>query len=190
MKLLCFILSGFLAVPVHAASQYKGFEKTQNLLIERMIKPGKALYLPMYIPGTYSGINTIYELLGTYSSFGTIRTYKNGQPNSLNVLLWYVLLSSLADDLGGNCIKPTMEFNPQFEKSFQAICAWPATKAKDDSVMESFWIALMGYDAPEEEFVAWKEFFKNSSYQNRNAKETISAMAQAIFLNPFFLLER
>ena len=186
---ILFLLTASLSA--QATSQYKGFVKTENILTERIMAVGEPIMLPRYLPGTPSGFGSIYELLGTYESVIGTRTYKNGHPNSLNILIWYVLLSSLAKDLGENCIRPTtLKFNPVFAQNLQSICNWPQASAKDETVMENFWIALMGYDAPQEEYFAWRDFFKTSSYQNRTAEETVSAMSEAIFLNPFFLLER
>jgi hypothetical protein len=70
------------------------------------------------------------------------------------------------------------------------MCTWPQADAKDEAVMLPFWVSLMGYSAPREEYEAWRKFFLTSSYANKPARETISAMALAITLNPYFLLHR
>ena len=47
----------------------------------------------------------------------------------------------------------------------------------------------MGYNASEDEYVAWREFFLRE-YRKQPASETISAMTFAITMNPSFLLHR
>jgi hypothetical protein len=47
----------------------------------------------------------------------------------------------------------------------------------------------MGYNASEEEYVAWRDFFL-SEYAKQPAAETIAAMTFAITMNPSFLLHR
>ena len=42
----------------------------------------------------------------------------------------------------------------------------------------------MGYDAPEKEYTAWKQFFLTSSYRDRPAAETISADLGAVTEEP------
>ena len=46
----------------------------------------------------------------------------------------------------------------------------------------------MGFSAPREEYLAWRDFFLNSSYRDKPAREAVPAMALSIMLNPHFLL--
>jgi hypothetical protein len=55
--------------------------------------------------------------------------------------------------------------------------------------MLAFWLAIMGYSAPEEEYQAWRTFFLSSAYKDKPAGETVSAMSLAILMNPFLLLQ-
>ena len=52
-----------------------------------------------------------------------------------------------------------------------------------------YWLSIMGYNAPEAEYVAWRDYFL-ASYQGRPAAETVSAMTLAITMNPYFLLHK
>jgi hypothetical protein len=56
-------------------------------------------------------------------------------------------------------------------------------------VLQEFWFSVMGYNAPQSEYAAWREFFL-TSYASRPAAETIDAMTLAITMNPYFLLHR
>jgi hypothetical protein len=69
------------------------------------------------------------------------------------------------------------------------LCTWPAAEAKSDAGLLDFWLAVMGYNAPESEYAAWRDFFR-SAYADRPAAETVSAMTFAITMNPYFLLHK
>ena len=71
----------------------------------------------------------------------------------------------------------------------QKLCAWPAESAKSDAVLQEFWLSVMGYNAPEAEYAAWRDFFRQS-YGQRAAAETVAAMTLAITMNPYFLLHK
>ncbi len=184
------VLVAFLIAPIARAddttdvANFKGDYVIGKTLEERLMPDGKTFNFDQYTsdPG-------LSYLLGVWDDFGTQHVFRNGLPNPVNTLVWYTSLSSLADDLAANCgPAPKIVSNAEFAKALSAICQWPAATAKTDSAMLGFWIALMGYDAPESEYDAWKSFFLTSSYQNRPAPETVKAMTQAILLNPYFLI--
>ena len=47
----------------------------------------------------------------------------------------------------------------------------------------------MGYNAPETEYVAWRDYVL-ASYKDQPAAETVAAMTLAITMNPYFLLHK
>jgi hypothetical protein len=56
-------------------------------------------------------------------------------------------------------------------------------------VLTAFWLAMMGYNAPQEEFLVWKDFVL-ATYGEKKAAEAIEAMTLALMMNPYFLLEQ
>jgi hypothetical protein len=81
---------------------------------------------------------------------------------------------------------------PEGTATLKKACSWPQISAKNDQSLQEIWLAVMGYDAPESEFLVWKDFFlnANSDYAHATGQEVLRAMIASILLNPFFLLEQ
>ncbi len=188
MKYLLSFLSGvlLLAEPSFAQhSQYKGFVAIGKEISTRLAPVGQSIDMYEFVPA-----EGLESLLGTWINYGSQHIFKNGSPNPVNMLIWYVTLSAFADDMGESCASPQMNFNREFIATLNKICDWPKPKAASEDVMLEFWFAVMGYNAPETEFIEWRDFFLKSSYKGKTAKETVSAMTLAITMNPHFLLSR
>jgi hypothetical protein len=165
-------------------SQFKGWIAVSRELSTRLAPPGVSLDLYQFIPA-----DDLDDLLGTWYRFGDEHTFQNGAPNSVSMVIWRIVLSGLAKSLADSCVSPRYPFNQRFASTLQALCTWPAPAAKTDAVMLDFWLSVMGYDAPQTEFTAWRDFVRQS-YGDRPAAETIEAMTLAISMNPYFLLHR
>jgi hypothetical protein len=166
-------------------SQLKGFRKISLELSNRIAPRNQVLPLMQFVPAP-----GIEALLGTWLTFANVHAYHNGNPNPVNMVIWNVIASQFAESLGQSCIQPKMPFNPEFLKSLNALCAWPADSAKTEEAMTAYWILMMGYDAPEQEFRVWREFFLNSEYASKSGAEAVQAMSFAILMNPYFNLEK
>lgn len=165
-------------------SQLKGLAAVSRELSTRIAHRDAPLELHDFVP-TYG----LEEMLGAWGTFGSEHTFRNGAPNSLNMVIWRVTLSRFADAVGESCAAPGLVFNPRFLAVFRKLCAWPAAEAKSDAVLLEFWLGVMGYNAPEAEYVAWRDFFRRA-YAQRPAAETVTAMTLAITMNPYFLLHK
>ncbi len=166
-------------------SQFKGMTATSQGLSARIAPAAMPMELDWYLPAY--GLD---HLLGSWFTFGSEHSFQNGTPNALSMVIWHVTLSGFANSMGASCQWPQLALHPQFLANLKKLCAWPAAEAKTDDVLQAFWLAVMGYDAPRAEYVAWRDFFLASSYKERPAPETISAMTLAIVMNPHFLLQR
>jgi hypothetical protein len=129
-------------------------------------------------------------LAGTWSNFGSQHHFSNGTPNPVNTVIIHASLSGFAEALGKSCRKPLLQLNDRFADTLEEICAWPKARARTDAVMSAFWLALMGYEAPRAEYLAWRDFFLSTSYRDRPATETVAAMTLAITMNPYFLITK
>ncbi len=165
-------------------AQFKGWAAVSKELSTRLAAPGTTLNLQQFVPA-----DDLDDLLGTWYRFGDEHTFQNGSPNSVNMVIWRVTLSGFAKSVAGSCGRPRLSFHERFLTTLRALCRWPAAEAKKDSVLMGFWFSVMGYNAPETEYAAWREFFL-TTYANRSAAETIDAMTLAITMNPYFLLHR
>jgi hypothetical protein len=165
-------------------AQFKGWAAVSRELSTRLAAPGAPFDLQKFVPA-----DDLDELLGTWNRFGDEHTLQNGSPNSVSMVIWRVALSGFAKSVAGSCGQPRLPFHERFLTTLRKLCRWPAAEAKSDAVLQEFWFSVMGYNAPQSEYAAWREFFL-TSYTSRSAAETIDAMTLAITMNPYFLLHR
>lgn len=182
---------------------FRGYSKINRIIHERVAEEngfelGQYLDKVALVPAS----GDLLSLLGTYDGADSNSTYRNGNPNSMNMLLWYIALDEFSTDIANQCsgdkelneskagVSP-LRLKTRFRSALSPLCAWPDASAKTDSALFAFWSAFLSYDAPVEEFQAWKNFFlTDDTYQNMTAKKVISDMGVAALFNPYFLLEQ
>jgi len=130
-------------------SQFKGWTAVQRELSVRLAPPRTLLPMERYLPAP-----GLHLLLGTWYTFGSVHTFQNGLPNSLNMLIWQTSLKPFARDIAQECAAPQMRLNNQARAVLQRLCQWPAAEAKSHEVLMQYWLSMMGYNAPESEFIA------------------------------------
>jgi hypothetical protein len=176
-----------LLVPASAmaqSAQFKGWAAVSRELSTRLARQGQSLDLDEFLPS-----RSMDELLGTWTTFGTEHRFRNGVPNALNMMIWHVALSGFAKAVGQSCTTTRLPFNRRFVAILRKLCVWPAPAAREEGVLLAFWTSVMGYNASEEEYAAWRDFFL-AEYADQPAADTIAAMTFAITMNPSFLLHR
>ena len=177
--------------------EFKGIVATNKILNTRLFKQGGNFQfdVSLYLDRQTS----LIELLGVYSNIGPLNDFRNGTPNSLNMLLWNLVFSGLSKDIAESCGTPQLviegsikiDYNQSFAERLGALCKGPVLDLKNEESLLNFWWSVEGFDAPREEYLAWRDFFMSpqSPYANAPSKEAIQAMLKTMFLNPYFLLE-
>lgn len=184
-------------------AQFKGYVAINEVLTERIVKPGASFTLASYLDEYYynagifgGGGTSLLDLLGTFNGGTLDSSFHNGNPNVINMVLWHVAFSGLGRDLaalcgsGGSSGFGYLDVREDLTASLKPLCSWPAPAAKADDAMMGWWLALMSFDAPETEFEAWRDFFRGPDFAQATAYDTIAAMSLAIFNNPHFLLRK
>jgi hypothetical protein len=183
---LCAVLgSSPTAQPASAASaRFKGLSALSTELSARIAPRDSPIELDRFMPA--DGLD---DLVGTWSAFGSEHRFQNGMPNAVNMVLIRLAFSGFAQSLAKSCQSPQLLLNESFYDTLEALCTWPSEEALSDQVLTSFWLAVMGYNAPQEEFEIWRKFLL-TTYSGKKPAEAIEAMTLAIMLNPYFLLEQ
>jgi len=185
MKILISVLM-FLSLPAFAQhSEFKGWAAIKRELTARLAPQRAELELDKFIPA-----EGLESLMGTWVNYGAEHLFRNGTPNPVNMLLWHVTLSGFSNSMGKSCARDQFGFHPQFKQVLNRICAWPQADAKSEAAMVDFWLSVMGYNAPESEYLLWRDFFLQSSYKSKAAAEVVEAMTLAITMNPYFQLTK
>ena len=71
-----------------------------------------------------------------------------------------------------------------------SLCTWPSPASKNPDLLQRFWTDVMGFDAPPEEFRAFKDAFSDPEFAGWAPADVVAAMTRAILLNPHFLLRK
>src|SRR5450755_2872635 len=105
-------LLGIALLPLGAlaqSSQFKGWAAISKELSTRIAPPDEPLDLDEFLPS-----ESMDDLLGTWSTFGSEHRFRNGVPNALNMTIWHVALSGFAKAVGQSCTTPHLVFHPRF----------------------------------------------------------------------------
>jgi hypothetical protein len=191
MRFLTFLILLYSQIALGQAAPFRGATGIEEIITERITGTDHPFTFYRYMVGIENPYS-MRQLLGVYSDLGGESEFRNGQPNSVNMLLWNWVIDDFASDIQTNCSQSSVRIGllSQVRDTINEICKWPNSDAKSETAMRNFWLAFMSYDAPPEEFDAWKEFFLSSSYKDRPASETVRAMTLAILYNPHFLLRK
>lgn len=177
---------------------YRGIDKVEEVLSSRLTSSS----VPFQLLYSYAPPDLRY-LLGTYTHVRGNVIFENGVPNELNSMLWDQLFKQFATDLAYLCrddqntlperaSETLKRLRPEITATLKKACSWPQASAKNELYLQEIWLAVMRYDAPESEFLAWKDYFlnANSGYTDATGREVLRAMIASILLNPFFLFEQ
>jgi len=176
-----------------AASQYLGYTVINQNLRERIMTPDSTFNLGKYLGENRSEPRAnggLLALLGTYVGGDLDAGFRNGDPNPMNSILWYVALGGLARDFAKQCDTPPSDLplSPEFKTVLMKFCTWPNGAQLTDDQLYSFWNSLVGFDAPNDEFQAWRDFARSPEMVAMPAKAAIQSLGLAALFNPYFLL--
>ena len=184
-RLILFAACIAFAAPAGAAdARLKGLSALSKELSARIAPEDGPIELDRFMPS--DGLD---DLVGTWSAFGTEHKFQNGMPNAVNMVLMRLTFSGFAQSLAKSCASPHLLLNEHFYDTLEALCTWPSQEAKSDTVLTAFWLAMAGYNAPEEEYRIWRDFIR-ATYGEKKAPEAIEAMTLALLMNPYVLLEQ
>jgi hypothetical protein len=175
-------------------AQFKGYEAINQIIRARMIEEDGDFSLGDFLGDHFSPfIQGLTDLLGVYSGTGTANEFRNGEPNAVNMLLWYTAFSRLstliaAQECGQEEVEYRIALNKEFKDAVDALCAWPDPSARNAENLTELWDYASRFDAPEVEKSAWQEFFLSKEYADKSAIPAVADLLTAVFYNPYFLL--
>jgi hypothetical protein len=188
MRFLIILVFFSLSFSAHAkSSQYRGHLATEKLLKERMLERTQRELFASYLGG-----RSLLDLLGTYGQLPNgDNHFQNGNPSPLNLLVWQIVIDGFARDVALSCDigSERLPISTNFRPSLLQMCQWPNEASQDEASMQVFWLFLTRYDAPEEEFHAWREFLL-TNYGGVKRETAIYAMVFSALYNPHFLLRK
>ena len=129
------------------------------------------------------------DLLGANEGNGESQRFKNGKPNTMNMLLWYMAFDQLGKDISRHCSENQLALNPIFSETLTAVCSPSEDYATRKSQIRKFWKSIVNFDAPEEEFESFHKLFAQKITDGESIDIVISEMVVASLYHPKFLLK-
>ncbi len=172
------------------AAEFRGYMKVNDLVRERLLERGSDFELSQYLGQSYDPFGTnLLDLLGTHKSGFAGGRFRNGTPNSLNMLIWHMLFSKLATDVSLLCTgEAVLPFSVGFRKAAAPFCEFPFRMANWDDQLFTLWLTVMNFDAPLTEYQEWRKFWISPQASALRGPEALEWMVLSIVNNPYFLL--
>jgi hypothetical protein len=145
---------------------------------------GENLYTPF---PTGAGL---LPLLGSYAGM-IAGEYRNGQPNTVNTLIWYLLIQRLSRDIAQSCSPEggPLKLRAEFKQALDPLCQWPDASARTPQALENLWSSMIEFDAPPSEMEAWRDQLAlGPAYQNAAATDALADFITGALFNAYFLV--
>ncbi len=177
-------------------AEFKGYVEINQILNLRFFGGENKFELGEVINEKYNdSSSTIFggsllALLGGYQISGYGTQFRNGVPNGLNMLLWYLLLHHFSQKVSDVCnnATPALPLSDYLKSTLQPFCHWPWNKDNPEALTE-YWLLVMSFDAPLEEMSGWQDFARRESLKSQSSSDVIFQLTMAILYNPYFLLK-
>ena len=188
LAIFLFPFLAFAAGPGEA--EFRGYVRTNTILRERLFGPGSDFELGAYVGQQYAGYGTnLLDLLGTQKNGFAGGRFRNGVPNSLNMLTWHMLFTKLSGDVAGLCGGGAdFKFREAFAAQIKGFCGFPEGQADWNEKLFTLWMTVMSFDAPLSEYEAWRAFWISPEARSMQGAEAVEWMMLSLFNNPYFLL--
>lgn len=200
--------------------EYFGYDHINQTIRERIVRSGSFFRLSDYLVLSFFDSRELVNLLGFYNGSGVEPGFKNGKPNSMNLVLWHLIFDGLVNDIVKHACpetspvptptpipiptpdddgtidfptpsEPEIELAPSYMEKVAPLCNWTSESARSDVVLQNLWLATMAFDAPRSEFVTWKNFVQTQIPTNGvTTKQAVHDVLYTIFFNPHFLLRK
>ncbi len=178
--------------PDSRVAPYKGYEAVNQVLLSRFILQPTSFQLSDYFGESGAELAT---LLGAWRGDGLHNQFANGAPNAMSFVIWRVAFSALGRDVaalcpsgGGLTMVQGLLLRPDAAEAVGHLCEWPKAEAQTDGTLLTLWSSLVGYDAPYEDYAAWRDHFYAPVYQPVKPEKVIPLIISSALLNPHLLL--
>ncbi len=175
-----------------AAAGFRGYAAVQDDLYVAFLEPESEFELHDYLGESGEQLSM---LVGRADGFGVTFETPNVKPNSMNVLVWRMMLARFASDLAATCpnstivpaADPALVLNPRAAKVVAALCSWPTASER---ALGDAWDLVIGHLAPESSRRAWLVLATSPDLRDLGADDALPSLWLAALLHPAFLLEQ
>ena len=175
--------------------QFRGIAVLNQTIKKRFVSPTQpAFFIGIYYGEKDLNPGSLSSLLGSFSGAGGSQAFTNGDPNAVNMLLLKIAMIGLSNDVAAISAgkTPQLKLNDDLLKLLKPIASdWPKASVRNEATLQQIWFAVMGFEPPEEEYAAWRDFFLNESgpYAKVSGEDAVRALTLTLLLNPYFILQ-
>jgi hypothetical protein len=196
MKKYWFLLLMLPCLSVAQSGEFKGADEINTILLDRVVESSEQPLLSMLFQFQEPPYDLL-PLLGTYD--GSIignGAIKNGTPNAFNMILWDVLIGNLSLRLSQECNSKVffvgkVLIQKNILSHLSVLCQWPIPASKDIQLYQSLFDDISMFDVPQSEFDLWYyHYVASGQYDKETPEQYIRELMYALFMNPYFLLQR
>ncbi len=185
-------------------AKFRGYELMNKIINDRIIDEDHSLDIGDYLKSKEESEEEeqdpfaalgggLTALLGQHEGSGIERGFRNGEPNAVNMQLWYIVMAALSQDINEHCQSEAtdhaLKLNDDFKVLLEPLCQWPEEKSEQDVFLTDLWKGLLFFDAPDEEIVAWLDFVNSQEFQEFDQHKKLESALIAMTMNPYFLLK-
>lgn len=174
-----------------ATGSLRGLEALEDTINERLFLPrSETIGLRRYLGDESSGL---VALLGAFTEVTGFSIQRRAVPNAVNTFLWQKVSAGAADDLAARaCQASAGSLVETFYRAAHTLCLARDPKAPETrQAMESLWMSLARFEAPEAERDMWisDELGVDGIVATSEGQERVAELVQSILMNPYFMLE-
>ena len=193
LALFVFSVSFNASATDYEGSIFKGYSAINRICYERVLNQHEFFELGGYIGETFSPFSTnLLSLLGYLPTGQNDGERVNATPNPVNTLLYHTLFDRVTTHMTAFC---SMADDPHKSRNYQEsflpylreLCAAPLDQPLSDSLLFSLWTSIIGFEAPQSEFLAWKQYLADLDFAH--AEDRTYKAIYPVFMNPYFLIE-
>ena len=205
MKLLISVIVLF-TVPTWASdmAHYNGYKKVNDRIFENILKPYEYMdpngFLTQFDQiglligerlSTFGG-SPLLELTGFYPQGVNNGEMRNGEPNSMSLMVYYFLFHKISEKIQDDC-KVTDDpvisnhYQPEFLSLMDTMCSLTSANDMTEDMYFDFWTSIHSFNAPFKEYESWLNYHDSQNYND--VTEQVYAMAVSALMNPYLLIQ-
>ena len=184
-----------IALMQETARQLRGYQEINHFVSTELIKDDHfdiALYLGERQKGEFgsTGYNALHYMLGSRRSDGMRTTVNGSEPNAMNMLLWNIVISSLATDIEAWCWGRENEMNQKitltddFSSTLQNFCQRDNSSADN---LPELYNAVIGIQKTKLHEQSWVQFHKKYLHAEENKKQVHSLIYSLMYSTEFLV---
>ncbi|MCJ8277200.1 MAG: hypothetical protein HRT44_05960 [Bdellovibrionales bacterium] len=184
-------------------ANYKGYLKVSDQLFQNVFDihnytDDSGTNLPIFELGSFIDENfskfssSLLNLTGFYPMGLDHGEMRNGEPNSVSLMVYYFLFHNVAERVSEDCSvieDPVVVqyYQQNFYTWLRRVCSYSDADELTEADYFESWRSFHAFSAPLEEYQAWVNFHDSQTYSDRS--EEVYSLVLTALMNPYTIIE-